>query len=317
MAAGSDRFVPGATSTVPSASPSGISPAGSAGRARRARPPAYREVPGRRAAFANLAREAEPTYHGVERAAGERGTADQLGCPAERIGVPGCRGSEGRQERSVRRLIIGAVIAVGLAGAVGCAGSGASTDAERTTPAPGRREQDGRRPVSRGQPIDVTGLEGRVLFDDFEDVYVMEADGTHVRPIAERQDPSSMLPGPLTVGRSSTGIAPRDQRERRDLHREGRRGPASGTLTRNPANDWGPDWSPDGQTIAFNSDRDGGSLRGYLVSPDGSNLRRLDADVWFEYPTSRPTARRSSSWGMRTPTTTSTSPSSRRARLHD
>ena len=50
--------------------------------------------------------------------------------------------------------------------------------------------------MSRGQPIDVTGLEGRVLFDDFEDVYVMEADGTHVRPIAERQDPSSMLPGP-------------------------------------------------------------------------------------------------------------------------
>ena len=56
-------------------------------------------------------------------------------------------------------------------------------------------------------------------------------------------------------------------------------------LTNDPANDWGPDWSPDGSTIAFNSDRDHlTGTRGYLVAPDGSNLRQIPVDAWFEYP---------------------------------
>ncbi len=59
-------------------------------------------------------------------------------------------------------------------------------------------------------------------------------------------------------------------------------------LTNDPANDWGPDWSPDGTTIAFNSDRDGGALRGYLVDPDGTNLRPIDVDAWVEYPSFSP-----------------------------
>ena len=59
-------------------------------------------------------------------------------------------------------------------------------------------------------------------------------------------------------------------------------------ITNDPANDWGPDWSPDGRTIAFNSDRNGGRLRGYLVDPDGSNLRSIDVDAWFEYPSFSP-----------------------------
>ena len=54
-------------------------------------------------------------------------------------------------------------------------------------------------------------------------------------------------------------------------------------ITNNPANDWGPDWSPDGSTIVFNSDRDGG-LRGFYADPDGSNLRPVGVNAWFEYP---------------------------------
>jgi Tol biopolymer transport system component len=59
-------------------------------------------------------------------------------------------------------------------------------------------------------------------------------------------------------------------------------------LTRNRANDWGPDWSPDGTTIAFNSDRGVGIMSGFLVSPDGSDLRRIRADAWIEYPSFSP-----------------------------
>ena len=45
------------------------------------------------------------------------------------------------------------------------------------------------RPVTRGDPIDVTRLEGLIVFDDFEDVYVMDADGSNVRPVAEGKGP--------------------------------------------------------------------------------------------------------------------------------
>jgi TolB protein len=51
--------------------------------------------------------------------------------------------------------------------------------------------------------------------------------------------------------------------------------------------DWGPAWSPDGSTIAWNSDRDdpgGGVLHGFLMRPDGSGATRIPADVWIEYP---------------------------------
>jgi TolB protein len=45
-------------------------------------------------------------------------------------------------------------------------------------------------------------------------------------------------------------------------------------LTNTPASEWVPVWSPDGQTIAFSSDRDGDSEI-YLMNRDGSNVRQL------------------------------------------
>jgi Tol biopolymer transport system component len=59
-------------------------------------------------------------------------------------------------------------------------------------------------------------------------------------------------------------------------------------LSGDPANDWGPEWSSDGQWIMFNSDRDGGNPGGYVVRPDGTDLRHLPIDVWFEYPSLSP-----------------------------
>ena len=191
--------------------------------------------------------------------------------------------------READRRLLGLVIGFALiGGSIGCAGSGGSTSAEGTAPSPSEREQDGTRPVVRGQPIDVANLEGKIVFDDFEDVYVMEADGSSVRPAADRPGPefdAAWAPD----GRS---IVYRDSRrginENDEVYVMRADGSAVRNLSRDPANDWGPDWSPDGRTIAFNSDRDAGVMSGYLVSPDGSGLRRIEADVWIEYPSFSP-----------------------------
>ena len=45
-------------------------------------------------------------------------------------------------------------------------------------------------------------------------------------------------------------------------------------LTEHPGDDWGPDWSPDGQLIAFTSERDG-DLDIYVMNADGSGVTRL------------------------------------------
>ena len=45
-------------------------------------------------------------------------------------------------------------------------------------------------------------------------------------------------------------------------------------LTNNPANDGLPTWSPDGQHIAFASDR-GGDWAIWVMQPDGTSQRRL------------------------------------------
>ena len=45
-------------------------------------------------------------------------------------------------------------------------------------------------------------------------------------------------------------------------------------LTRNPALDWKPAWSPDGGRIAFTSDRDG-NFEIYVMDAKGRNLRNL------------------------------------------
>ncbi|HET9899647.1 MAG TPA: hypothetical protein VFR46_01050, partial [Actinomycetes bacterium] len=156
------------------------------------------------------------------------------------------------------------------------------------TPLPSRIVHTGYAPVSTGEPIELAELSGRIVFDDFEDVFVMDVDGTNVVKVAA--EPGSEFDGAWSpdgawvVYRDSTRgineddeifVAAADGSERRNI-------------TNDPANDWGPDWSTDGSTIVFNSDRDGSPLRGYLIDPDGSNLRPLDIDGWVEYASFSP-----------------------------
>lgn len=154
--------------------------------------------------------------------------------------------------------------------------------------APTREEGRGEVPVIRGEPIDPGSLAGRIVFDDFEDVYTMNADGSDLRVVADE-------PGPEFDGAWSPDgefIAYRDSRrginEDDEIYVVAADGSGARNLSQNPANDWGPDWSPDGRWIVFNSDRDGSQLRGYLADITGTEVRTIQADAWVEYPSFSP-----------------------------
>jgi Tol biopolymer transport system component len=151
------------------------------------------------------------------------------------------------------------------------------------SPVPSRVVRSGIVPVAIGERIDLSSLSGRIVTDNFEDVFAMDPDGTNVVMLAD--EPGSEFDGAWSP--DGRFVAYRDSTRGINVDDEVFVVRADGTdpvnITNDPANDWGPDWSPDGSTIVFNSDRTG-SLRGFLADPDGSNLRPVGVDQWFEYP---------------------------------
>ena len=157
-----------------------------------------------------------------------------------------------------------------------------------TAPTPIRVEGRGHTPVSVGEPIDVADLSGRIVFDDFENIFTMRPDGTDVVTLTSQAgaefDGAWSPDGQYVVYRDSRrGINDDDE-----IYIARADGTGAHNLTSDPANDWGPDWSSDGEWIVFNSDRDGGAPGGYVVRPDGSDLTRVPIDGWVEYATFSP-----------------------------
>jgi Tol biopolymer transport system component len=167
-----------------------------------------------------------------------------------------------------------------------------SASAEPTaspTPLPSRTINTGNAPVATGEPIDIGDLSGRIVFDDFEDVFAMDVDGSNVVTIAgdpagPEFDGAWSPDGQSIVYRDST----RGTNKNDEIFVARADGSEHHNITNDPANDWGPDWSPDGRTIAFNSDRAGGPPHGYLMDPDGRNVRAIGVDRWVEYPSFSP-----------------------------
>ena len=184
--------------------------------------------------------------------------------------------------------LLAACTATSTPGPTSAPGSPAPTPpaslAASTSPAPTRIvHDDGIAPVEAGEPIDLDDLAGRIVTDNFEDVFAMDPDGSNVVMLAAEPgsefDADWSPDGRSVVYRDSTRGINNDD-EIFVVRADGTR---ARNLTNHPANDWGPAWSPDGSTIVFNSDRDGG-LRGYFVDPGGSNLRPVGVESWFEYP---------------------------------
>jgi Tol biopolymer transport system component len=200
---------------------------------------------------------------------------------------------KGMQRRS-RSLVLAAMLTFN-----GCAsqvtppvsmGPSAVNASPSPAPLPTRVVHASYAPVVTGKPIARSDLSGRIVTDDFEDLFALDIDGSDFVRVADNSagpefDGSWSPDGKWIAYRDST----RGINEDDEIYIASADGKEHRNLTKNPANDWGPDWSPDGTTIAFNSDRDRETgTRGYLVNRDGSNLRRIEADMWLEYPSWSP-----------------------------
>ena len=156
------------------------------------------------------------------------------------------------------------------------------------TPLPSRIVHTGHAPVETGEPIELADLSGRIVFDDFEDVFAMDVDGSDVVRVAARTGVGvrRRLVTRWQVGRLP-GLDARHQRERRGLRGRGRRLAAAEHHQR-PGQRLGPGLVARRIHHRLQLGPRRRPAPRYLVDPDGSNLRRLDIDAWVEYPSFSP-----------------------------
>src|SRR6266536_1004289 len=136
-------------------------------------------------------------------------------------------------------------------------------------------------------PIDLTALSGRIVFDNFQDVWSINADGNGLRRLTRSPwpefDPSLSPDGRFSAYRSEPNEHP-------ELWVMNADGTGQDRLTR----DGGfPAWSRDGSMIAY---APGGGAAGRswiaIMNADGSGQRRLPHTDYGEYPSWSPDGKR-------------------------
>jgi TolB protein len=144
-----------------------------------------------------------------------------------------------------------------------------------------------------GEPIDVSSLQGRIAFSSgTDDIYMVNADGSGLKRLTRGED----LEFDPTWSPDSQSIAYRHQTgddSTTDIFVMDANGSHRRNLTGSDRfGDWGPDWSPDGKWIAWNTASGGFVFDLGLIHPDGAGRRVIKAGVYVEYPAWSPDGRR-------------------------
>ena len=143
-----------------------------------------------------------------------------------------------------------------------------------------QQAQDRPSPSAGDSEAPETSLSGRIAFDNFDDVWTIDADGTDLTRLTRSRwpefDPSWSPDGTRIAFRSERSGEPEIWLMNAD-----------GTGQRRLTAGLSPAWSPDGNLIAF-SGRQGLSL----IRPDGTGRRVLPDTEGGEYPSWSPDGRR-------------------------